>query len=79
MTVTDASLPSDSPFHLTTSDPFFKQAVPGLKNYPNMDLEITTSLYNLSNVQLTAADGEYKAHFCYYCVSTLLNEASTNR
>jgi len=55
MTITNADLPNNSPFHLKTSDPFFLAAVPELKHYPNMDINVVTSLYNLSNVDISTS------------------------
>jgi len=55
MTITNADLPSNSPFHLKTSDPFFQAAVPALKHYPNMMINVVTSLYNVSNIDITTA------------------------
>lgn len=56
-TITNSDLPPDSPIQLTTSDIFFQQAVPDIKHYPDMDINIITSLYKLSDVSLTSTDG----------------------
>ena len=50
--ITDADLPSNTPFHLNTNDPFMKLTAPGFAAYPNMQITIMTSLYNISSIDL---------------------------
>jgi len=57
LTITNNEIPPSSPFHLTTDDAFFKQSVPGLKQFPNMNITVTTSLVNISSVDISAANG----------------------
>eukprot|EP01114_Cavostelium_apophysatum_P010733 TRINITY_DN2483_c0_g1_i1.p1 TRINITY_DN2483_c0_g1~~TRINITY_DN2483_c0_g1_i1.p1 ORF type:complete len:555 (-),score=106.50 TRINITY_DN2483_c0_g1_i1:35-1633(-) len=54
-TISNDDVPVDSPIHLTTTDSFFRQAVPELANLPTMGIQIITSLANISDVSLTTA------------------------
>jgi len=52
--ITNSEVPADSPVHLTTSDDFFSQAVPGLSKYPKMDLRVQTGLISVSKSLIDA-------------------------
>ena len=56
--ITDADLPSTSPVHLNTNDVPMQSAVPGLKDYPNMNIIVQLSLVNVSSVDVTGNPGK---------------------
>jgi len=56
-TITNSDLPSNSPVHLLTNDPTMQSAVPGVKAYPNCDINVQVSLYNISSVDITGNPG----------------------
>jgi len=47
-TITSSEVPSSSPVQLNTADQFFQQVVPGLTQFPHMDLTVTTTLVSVS-------------------------------
>eukprot|EP01119_Soliformovum_irregulare_P011434 TRINITY_DN2858_c0_g1_i2.p2 TRINITY_DN2858_c0_g1~~TRINITY_DN2858_c0_g1_i2.p2 ORF type:complete len:250 (-),score=98.66 TRINITY_DN2858_c0_g1_i2:134-883(-) len=55
--ITNSDLPANSPIHLLTSDSFFQQAVPGLTNFPNMEIVMSLSVSKVIDVKIESQQG----------------------
>lgn len=53
MTITPNEVPPLSPVKLSTNNLFFTESVPGLAEFPNMNITVKTSLANISQIVIT--------------------------
>ena len=64
-TITNSDLPDTAPIHLTTNDATLQSAVPGIRDYPNMDVNVECSLVNVSSVTVTGNPGIHVGNTLY--------------